>query len=45
MWSFGALINLAVFRKLPYDLDTDWTNTENLIDEQGNLIRLLKGYN
>jgi serine/threonine protein kinase len=27
MWSFGALMSLAVFRRLPYDLDTDWSKT------------------
>jgi serine/threonine protein kinase len=26
MWSFGALMNLAVYRKFPYELDTDWSN-------------------
>jgi serine/threonine protein kinase len=37
VWSFGALINLAVYRRLPYQFNTDWSNIEELIDENGNL--------
>ena len=35
MWSFGALMSLAVFRRLPYDLDTDWSKTHQLEEVDG----------
>ena len=40
VWSYGALLNLAVYRRFPYYFSTDWSKVEQLIDENGNLKEL-----